>query len=98
MELLERERYLADLLGWLGAAADRKGCTVLVGGEAGIGKTVLLQELCARQRLMRSLWGGCDDLSTPRPLAPLYDISGQTQGSLLASMGSGANRDDIFSA
>jgi len=98
MELLERERCLADLLSWLGAASDRNGCTVFVGGEAGIGKTVLLQELCARQRVMRGLWGGCDDLSTPRPLAPLHDIAHQTQGALLTSIGSGANRDDIFTA
>src|SRR5580700_2821120 len=98
MELLERERCLADLLGWLGVASDRSGCTILVGGEAGVGKTVLLQEFCARQRLMRSLWGGCDDLSTPRPLAPLHDISRQTQGALLAAIGAGASRDDVFSA
>jgi DNA-binding CsgD family transcriptional regulator/tetratricopeptide (TPR) repeat protein len=98
MELLERERCLAELHGWLGAAADRGGCTVLVGGEAGVGKTVLLQELCARQSVMRSLWGGCDDLSTPRPLAPLHDIARETQGALLASIGSTASRGDIFTS
>jgi DNA-binding CsgD family transcriptional regulator/tetratricopeptide (TPR) repeat protein len=96
MELLERERCLADLADWCVAASDRGGCVALVGGEAGIGKTVLLHEFCVRQHAMRVLWGGCDDLLTPRPLAPLHDIARQAQGALLAAIGSGASRDDIF--
>jgi DNA-binding CsgD family transcriptional regulator/tetratricopeptide (TPR) repeat protein len=98
MELLERERPLANLLEWLVAASSGSGCVALVGGEAGIGKTVLLHELCARQRVVRALWGGCDDLSTPRPLAPLHDIARQTQGALQACIGSGASRDELFTA
>ena len=50
MELLERERCLADLTRWLGDASERGGCIALVGGEAGIGKTVLLQEFSNLQR------------------------------------------------
>jgi DNA-binding CsgD family transcriptional regulator/tetratricopeptide (TPR) repeat protein len=96
MELLEREGCLADLLKWLGAASEGAGCVVLVGGEAGIGKTVLLEELCARQRILRGLWGRSDDLSTPRPLGPLHDIARQIQGALSASISSGANRNHIF--
>ena len=98
MELLERESCLASLSDWLGAARAGNGCVAFVGGEAGIGKTVLLQEFCARQRAVRALWGGCDDLTTPRPLAPLHDVARQTQGALLASISSGANRDAIFTA
>ncbi len=41
MELLERESCLADLMQWYGAASARAGCTVLVAGESGIGKTAL---------------------------------------------------------
>lgn len=96
MELLEREGCLAELLKWLDAAAAGAGCVVLVGGEAGIGKTVLLEELCARQRILRGLWGRSDDLSTPRPLGPLHDVARQTQGALSAAMSSGASRNDIF--
>ena len=44
MQLLERERCLADLAGVAHAAADRGGCIALVAGEAGIGKTMLVQE------------------------------------------------------
>ncbi len=96
MELLERERCLADLTAWFGAATQREGCIALVRGEAGIGKTSLLQEFSRRQREARVLWGACDALFTPRPLAPLHDIARQTQGELLAALNSGANREEIF--
>jgi len=97
MELLEREQSLADLTRWLEATAGG-GCIALVSGEAGIGKTSLLQEFSRRQRLARVLWGACDALFTPRPLAPLHDIARQTQGALLAAIDSGATREQIFSA
>src|SRR5882724_4995593 len=97
MELLEREQSLADLTRWLEATAGG-GCIALVSGEAGIGKTSLLQEFSRRQRLARVLWGACDALFTPRPLAPLHDIARQTQGDLLATMQSGATRERIFTA
>ena len=98
MELLERERCLADLTAWFAAATGREGCIALVRGEAGIGKTVLLQEFAKRQRGVRVLWGACDALFTPRPLAPLHDIARQTQGALLAAVNSGLNREEIFTA
>src|SRR5579863_9698091 len=98
MELLERERCLADLSSWFGAATQREGCIALLRGEAGIGKTVLLQEFAQRQRATRVLWGACDALFTPRPLAPLHDIARQTKGALLTAVTSGANRDEIFTA
>jgi DNA-binding CsgD family transcriptional regulator/tetratricopeptide (TPR) repeat protein len=96
MELLERERCLADLAGWLRAAAERGGCIALVAGEAGIGKTTLVQEFSKQQSETRVLWGACDALFTPRPLAPLHDIARQTKGALLTAVSSGANRDQIF--
>jgi DNA-binding CsgD family transcriptional regulator/tetratricopeptide (TPR) repeat protein len=98
MELLERGPSLADLTAWLAAAGEREGCIALVRGEAGIGKTFLLSEFCKRQRDTRVLWGACDALFTPRPLAPLHDIARQAQGPLLAAINSGADRDRIFAA
>lgn len=98
MDLLEREPLLKDLRDWLDRAARHGGCLALVGGEAGIGKTSLLHAFCAEQRTARTLWGACDALFTPRPLAPLYDIARQTQGALLAAVTSGTHRDAIFSA
>jgi DNA-binding CsgD family transcriptional regulator/tetratricopeptide (TPR) repeat protein len=95
MELLEREGCLAELADWLHRAG-QGGCVALVAGEAGIGKSVLLQEFKNQQRKVRVLSGACDSLYTPRPLAPLHDIGRQTQGALWAAINSGAARDVIF--
>jgi len=68
------------------------GCIALVHGEAGIGKTALVKELSRRQQARRVLWGACDALFTPRPLAPLNDIARQTMGVLLEAINSGTDR------
>jgi predicted ATPase len=98
MELLERAEYLANLAAWFNGVTDRGGCIALVRGEAGVGKTVLLQEFSRQQQKVHILWGACDALFTPRPLAPLHDIARQQQGALLAAVNSHANREEIFSA
>ncbi len=99
MELLEREQCFADLNDWLTSSVEQGGCVTLVHGEAGIGKTALLQEFSRQQRAApRVLWGACDALFTPRPLAPLHDIARQTQGKLLAAVSAETSRDAIFTA
>jgi DNA-binding CsgD family transcriptional regulator/tetratricopeptide (TPR) repeat protein len=98
MELLERESCLADLAKWLSTATQHAGCAVLLGGEAGIGKTALLREFARRQNRARVLWGACDALFTPRPLAPLADVALQTQGLLLAAINSRAPAGTLFAA
>jgi DNA-binding CsgD family transcriptional regulator/tetratricopeptide (TPR) repeat protein len=75
MRLVEREELFASL----GACLDDAGTTgrlALVGGEAGVGKTSLARlfvEACPDG--FRVLWGACDPLSTPRPLAPFQDMA-----------------------
>ena len=98
MELLERKQCLAELTDWLRRAIEGAGCITLLGAEAGIGKTALLQEFAKAPLGARVLWGGCDALFAPRPLGPLYDIARQTQGELLAAINSNANREVIFAA
>ncbi|MEO7206648.1 MAG: LuxR C-terminal-related transcriptional regulator [Steroidobacteraceae bacterium] len=98
MELLERKKCLSELTDWLQRAIGGAGCIALLGAEAGIGKTALLQEFARTQVGARVLWGGCDALFAPRPLGPLYDIARQTQGELLAAIYSNANREVIFAA
>jgi predicted ATPase len=98
MELLERKKSLAELTDWLRRAIEGPGCIALLGAEAGIGKTALLQEFAKAPLGARVLWGGCDALFAPRPLGPLYDIARQTQGELLATITSNANRETIFAA
>lgn len=65
MDLLERERCLADLAEWLGSSGQHGGCIALLAGEAGIGKSALLEEFCKRQDALRALWGACER-SSPR--------------------------------
>ena len=74
MDLLERESCLTALADGLGRALKGSGSLALVTGEAGIGKTSLLQTFASTQCSARVLWGACDALFTPRPLAPLHDI------------------------
>ena len=60
-----------------------RGRLVLLGGEAGVGKTALLRSFCAAQpKAVRVLWGNCEPLLTPRPLGPILDVAEQTGGEL----------------
>ena len=59
MELLEREHPLEVIEDRARRAAAGHGSVVLVAGEAGIGKTVLLRALVERTRTTRSRCGAC---------------------------------------
>lgn len=74
MNLFERESQLESLDHLLEAASGGAGSVVLIGGEAGIGKTSLLTALRQRHGSIKLWWGSCDALQTPHPLAPLHDI------------------------
>ncbi len=99
MALLERERHLAALGSWLGEAAAGQGRLILLGGEAGVGKTSLVDAFCravpGRARVLR---GSCDARCTPGPLAPLHDIAANAGGELDRLLTSGAPRDEVFRA
>jgi DNA-binding CsgD family transcriptional regulator/tetratricopeptide (TPR) repeat protein len=99
MDLLEREEFLNELRIQLAGAAAGRGRTILVRGEAGIGKTSLIEAFAAanRQRA-RVLWGACDALLTPRPLGPLHDIAQQVRGELLDRLTTGGSRASVFSS
>lgn len=97
--LVEREPYLTELEGCLAEAALRRGRLVLIGGEAGIGKSVLVAAFGQSQRRSsRVFTGACDALSTPRPLGPLVDIARQAGGELRRLLATGASRDEVFVA
>jgi DNA-binding CsgD family transcriptional regulator/tetratricopeptide (TPR) repeat protein len=70
---------LEELLASVRSSGD--GRLVLVGGEAGVGKTSLLRAFCeAQQAPARVLWGACEPLRAPRPLGPLLDVAEGTGG------------------
>src|SRR5688500_2188437 len=81
MLLLEREGPLALLSAAFDHAATGSGSSVLIGGEAGIGKTTLVEAFTRPRsdRRARVLWGACEALLTPRPLGPLIDMA-EAQG------------------
>ena len=74
-ELLERDELLERFEAALADAAAGHGRLVLLGGEAGVGKTTLLRAFCAAARPRRVLWGACERLFTPRALGPFLDIA-----------------------
>ena len=99
MLLREREHPLDLLLDHAGRAWRGRGSVVLVTGEAGIGKTVLLRELVERTRAdAGALWGMCDPLSTPRPLGPLRDVAALLGGGVPELLRGGADQHEIFAA
>ena len=76
MNLLKRDHYLDQLSVLLHTATNGNGRTVLIGGEAGIGKTALVEQFVSQHcSSARRLWGACEAFFTPRPLGPLYDIA-----------------------
>lgn len=79
MPLLERESPLTELSSAVDCVLlDDGGGVVAIVGEAGIGKTSLLDELARGvSDRVRVLWAGCEALFTPRPLGPLHDIAPQ---------------------
>ena len=73
------------------------GRLALVVGEAGIGKTALVQALCDRaEGSAQILWGQCDGVIPPRPFAPLLDIADRADQDLRAALDA-ADRNAVFS-
>ncbi len=94
--LLERERHLALVAGWLDDAASGRGAMVLLAGEAGSGKSTLVREVGTGRA---ELCGWCDPLVTPRPLGPLLDVARQVgAGPLRAALAEGSDPYDAHAA
>jgi DNA-binding CsgD family transcriptional regulator len=95
--LLERAEALAVLAGELDALVGiGDGRLVLIGGEAGIGKSALVNAFCSGLGAVRVLSGACDALLTPRPLGPLVDIAEQTGGQLADLVQAGASPGELL--
>lgn len=74
--LREREHLLRELDQRMAAAANGSGSLVFLAGEAGAGKTSVVNAFTGRVRSRALvLSGACDPLTTPRPLSPLLDIA-----------------------
>ncbi|MEV0238167.1 AAA family ATPase, partial [Nonomuraea sp. NPDC050786] len=96
MRLLERESSLASLAEYAAEAGRREGRLVLIAGEAGVGKSALVEHFQQDLPAARWSWGACDGLFTPRPLGPLFDLAEQLGGPLLELCRAGAGREELF--
>jgi len=97
MDLLERRAQLEELAQHLREAAVRAGRIAFVSGEAGAGKSALV-ELFAQQapRGTRILWGHCDALQTSRVLGPVNEVAAAMLAAG-AQRGSSVSREQLFS-
>lgn len=98
MDLLERDEVLAELRDRLRQAEAGRGSLILIGGEAGSGKTAVLRRFAESAHASAIvLIGHCESLSTPRTLGPVYDIA-EVEPALRQHLGDGAPRDRLFRA
>ncbi len=96
--LLERKTALDALAGFAEQAQSGEGRLVLLEGEAGVGKSALLEQFTRDLPGSRLLSGACDGMFTPRPLGPLFDIAQQVHGRLHSLCRAGASREELFGA
>jgi hypothetical protein len=98
MTLLEREPALEALQGALGEVAQGEGRVALVYGEAGIGKTSLVDCFARARAAGPHAVGRLRFPPHPRPLGPVHDIAQQAGAALLGRLEAGAPPRVIFSA
>ena len=97
MELIERAEFTTSLQTQFEKILDGQGHCAFIGGEAGIGKTSLVNAFCQGHKNDCIIYRGtCDALFTPRPLAPLYDIAWQMGGDIGRNSQSIEDRSDLF--
>src|SRR3954471_15222572 len=88
-ELLERSGELEALVAALaGVDETGRGRLALVRGEAGVGKTALVDSFSSSLRGWRVLRAACEPLHTPSPLGPFLEVA-DTVGGELARIASG---------
>ena len=97
--LLERDAAWGQLRQALADAATGQGRCVLLVGDAGIGKTSLL-DAAVRADAGTAQWlrAGCDALHTPRPLGPLVDLCDAFPDALAQAVHAGHTYNGLFPA
>ena len=96
MNLLERSDAHAVLEMALASANAGEGRVVLVSGDAGIGKTSLVEAFLASAGSGRVLRGAADDLVTPLPLGAIRDLARQGSPAFESAVAQGVGRDVLF--
>jgi DNA-binding CsgD family transcriptional regulator len=98
MTLLERGSLLAQLRDLLEESRQGRGRLILISGEAGIGKTALVESFCRDAASdVGVLWGSCDAVVPARPFAPLVDIADKVDDALRVALDA-VDRNRVFDA
>jgi ATP/maltotriose-dependent transcriptional regulator MalT len=98
MKLLERGPLLARLRDLFAESRQGRGQLILISGEAGIGKTALVEAFCVDAADDADvLWGSCDAVLPARPFAPVVDIAERVGGGLRNALDVG-DRNRVFDA
>ena len=94
MVLLERTPALGSVTDYLAAAASGHGRLVFIGGEAGVGKSTLVERVVHDAgSTVRVARGACDGSSTPSPLGPLREMLPALPGGIWPD---GVDRAEVF--
>jgi len=98
MHLLERDQQLATLQAYADDARLGDGRLALVSGEAGIGKSSLVEAFVDALSDARVAWTSCDGAFTPSALGPLQDVADQWGGAVRVASADGVPRNTRFAA
>jgi DNA-binding CsgD family transcriptional regulator len=96
---LERERESAALRSLLDdVRRSDQGAVVLIEGEAGAGKTMLVRRFAEDSGGRSVLWGVCDPLATPAPLGPIVEVAAELGGRAAAVVERAARPHEVARA
>jgi len=97
--LIEREYAIEQFSEAANCLNSTQGGLVLISGEAGVGKTSLLEKIKSEfGDKYEFLWTGCDPLFTPRPFGPIYDLRTSFAKQIVPLLKRAATPSTIFSA
>jgi DNA-binding CsgD family transcriptional regulator len=99
MKLIEREGVFKQLQSIFQNITEGDGQCVFISGEAGMGKTSVVNAFCRQHKNDCDIFrGACDALFTPRPLAPLFDIIWQVNNQLWPDRHNLEERTELFAS
>ena len=98
MDLLERQEQLDELARLLREVAKGAGKATIVRGEAGAGKSALVEQFAQRSAGAAIVyWGHCDALQTSRVLGPVKELAARLAPQPGSTVDTELPRDQLFS-